>query len=176
MRNRWYRCQAGHPRHCRPGGVQRHEGAVHEVWRGLPPRLLSQWSEIFRGIRKNVSPGIYYPHPYYSSLTKHNNDQVLRVKDRDEFPMLVVGNKADLDRSRQVRPPYQFYQWCLKHSNTFLGIQAGMREYGKTTEDSIHWMQCKESDERGSGFLRACSPNQEISSSGETNHPGPERQ
>merc|ERR1712141_122953 len=28
--------------------------------------------------------------------------QVLRVKDRDEFPMLVVGNKADLDRSRQV--------------------------------------------------------------------------
>jgi len=28
--------------------------------------------------------------------------QVLRVKDRDEFPMLVVGNKADLDKSRQV--------------------------------------------------------------------------
>merc|ERR1712062_46540 len=27
---------------------------------------------------------------------------VLRVKDRDEFPMLVVGNKADLDRNRQV--------------------------------------------------------------------------
>jgi len=28
--------------------------------------------------------------------------QVLRVKDRDEFPMLIVGNKADMDRSRQV--------------------------------------------------------------------------
>ena len=28
--------------------------------------------------------------------------QVLRVKDRDEFPMLIVGNKADLDRNRQV--------------------------------------------------------------------------
>jgi len=28
--------------------------------------------------------------------------QVLRVKDRDEFPMLIVGNKADLDKSRQV--------------------------------------------------------------------------
>jgi Ras-related protein R-Ras2 len=28
--------------------------------------------------------------------------QVLRVKDRDEFPMLIVGNKADLDRHRQV--------------------------------------------------------------------------
>jgi len=28
--------------------------------------------------------------------------QVLRVKDRDEFPMLIVGNKADIDRQRQV--------------------------------------------------------------------------
>ena len=35
--------------------------------------------------------------------------QVLRVKDRDEFPMLIVGNKADMDRQRQVRklPPGQ---------------------------------------------------------------------
>lgn len=28
--------------------------------------------------------------------------QVLRVKDRDEFPMLIVGNKADLDNQRAV--------------------------------------------------------------------------
>jgi len=28
--------------------------------------------------------------------------QVLRVKDRDEFPMLIVGNKADLEKNRQV--------------------------------------------------------------------------
>lgn len=28
--------------------------------------------------------------------------QILRVKDRDEFPMLMVGNKADLDHQRQV--------------------------------------------------------------------------
>ncbi|XP_059472925.1 ras-like protein 2 isoform X2 [Neocloeon triangulifer] len=43
--------------------------------------------------------------------------QILRVKDRDEFPMLLVGNKADLDRqrisqadaaalSRQLKIPY----------------------------------------------------------------------
>ncbi|CAG0881317.1 unnamed protein product [Darwinula stevensoni] len=30
--------------------------------------------------------------------------QILRVKDRDEFPMLVVGNKADLDHQRTVSP------------------------------------------------------------------------
>lgn len=28
--------------------------------------------------------------------------QILRVKDRDEFPMILVGNKADLDLQRQV--------------------------------------------------------------------------
>jgi len=28
--------------------------------------------------------------------------QILRVKDRDEFPMLMVGNKADLDHHRSV--------------------------------------------------------------------------
>ncbi|KAK0140244.1 Ras-related protein R-Ras2 [Merluccius polli] len=28
--------------------------------------------------------------------------QILRVKDRDEFPMILVGNKADLDPQRQV--------------------------------------------------------------------------
>lgn len=29
--------------------------------------------------------------------------QILRVKDRDEFPMLMVGNKADLDHQRAVK-------------------------------------------------------------------------
>lgn len=28
--------------------------------------------------------------------------QILRVKDRDEFPMLMVGNKVDLEQQRQV--------------------------------------------------------------------------
>uniref|UniRef100_A0A9L0SAB1 RAS related 2 n=1 Tax=Equus caballus TaxID=9796 RepID=A0A9L0SAB1_HORSE len=28
--------------------------------------------------------------------------QILRVKDRDEFPMILIGNKADLDHQRQV--------------------------------------------------------------------------
>uniref|UniRef100_A0A2K5CQH9 RAS related 2 n=1 Tax=Aotus nancymaae TaxID=37293 RepID=A0A2K5CQH9_AOTNA len=29
--------------------------------------------------------------------------QILRVKDRDEFPMILIGNKADLDHQRQKR-------------------------------------------------------------------------
>lgn len=28
--------------------------------------------------------------------------QILRVKDRDEFPMLMVGNKSDLEAQRVV--------------------------------------------------------------------------
>lgn len=34
--------------------------------------------------------------------------QILRVKDRDEFPMLMVGNKADLDHHRAVRTMFFF--------------------------------------------------------------------
>lgn len=44
------------------------------------------------------------------SLTDYNSfaeiskfqKQILRVKDRDEFPMLLVGNKCDLQQQRQV--------------------------------------------------------------------------
>jgi Ras-related protein R-Ras2 len=35
--------------------------------------------------------------------------QILRVKDRDEFPMLLVGNKADLDRQRVVSFKILYY-------------------------------------------------------------------
>ena len=31
--------------------------------------------------------------------------EILRVKDRDEFPVMLVGNKADLDSQRMVRKP-----------------------------------------------------------------------
>ena len=50
---------------------------------------------------------------------------VLRVKDRDEFPMLVVGNKADLDRNRQVRGLHVISE-ASNSPNNFLGLQAGM--------------------------------------------------
>ncbi|KAG9331678.1 hypothetical protein JZ751_018451 [Albula glossodonta] len=32
--------------------------------------------------------------------------QILRVKDRDEFPMILVGNKADLEPQRQLKVTY----------------------------------------------------------------------
>lgn len=44
------------------------------------------------------------------SLTDHSSfmeiakfqKQILRVKDRDEFPMILVGNKSDLEAQRRV--------------------------------------------------------------------------
>lgn len=41
-------------------------------------------------------------HPSFDEMMKFHK-QILRVKDRDEFPMLMVGNKADLDHQRAVR-------------------------------------------------------------------------
>merc|ERR1712038_1217248 len=40
----------------------------------------------------------------YEEIYKFHK-QVLRVKDRDEFPMLIVANKADLEKNRQVSRP-----------------------------------------------------------------------
>ncbi|KAM8927323.1 ras-related protein R-Ras [Pelodytes ibericus] len=37
----------------------------------------------------------------FNEISKFHT-QILRVKDRDEFPMILVGNKADLDLQRQV--------------------------------------------------------------------------
>lgn len=40
-------------------------------------------------------------HSSFDEILKFHR-QILRVKDRDEFPMLMVGNKADLDHQRIV--------------------------------------------------------------------------
>ena len=32
----------------------------------------------------------------------HFQEQILRIKDADTFPMVLVGNKSDLDAQRQV--------------------------------------------------------------------------
>ena len=40
-------------------------------------------------------------HSSFDEIFKFHR-QILRVKDRDEFPMLMVGNKADLDHQRAV--------------------------------------------------------------------------
>lgn len=54
---------------------------------------------------KESSPNICLPPPSLCSFNEINkfHTQILRVKDRDEFPMILVGNKADLDMQRQVR-------------------------------------------------------------------------
>lgn len=40
--------------------------------------------------------------------------QILRVKDRDEFPMLMVGNKSDLEAQRVVCK-HQKFVWVLSN-------------------------------------------------------------
>jgi GTPase SAR1 family protein len=47
--------------------------------------------------------------------------QILRVKDRDEFPMILIGNKADLDHQRQVRrnfPVGKICKWNVAFNET----------------------------------------------------------
>ena len=42
-----------------------------------------------------MSPGSYHE-------VQKFHTQILRVKDRDDFPMVLVGNKADLEHQRVV--------------------------------------------------------------------------
>jgi small GTP-binding protein len=39
--------------------------------------------------------------------------QILRVKDKDYFPMVVVGNKSDLEHERKVTYNGTIVSWCL---------------------------------------------------------------
>lgn len=46
----------------------------------------------------------------YNEIQKFHT-QILRVKDRDDFPMVLVGNKADLEQRAVMLPGYtsEFY-------------------------------------------------------------------
>uniref|UniRef100_A0A8C0IYJ1 RAS related 2 n=1 Tax=Chelonoidis abingdonii TaxID=106734 RepID=A0A8C0IYJ1_CHEAB len=52
--------------------------------------------------------------------------QILRVKDRDEFPMILVGNKADLDHQRQVTQE-EGQQLARQLKVTYMEASAKMR-------------------------------------------------
>lgn len=48
--------------------------------------------------------------------------QILRVKDRDEFPMLLVANKSDLENQRMVCLTWFLYFWLLSFQAFNSGI------------------------------------------------------
>ena len=55
--------------------------------------------------------------------------EILRVKDRDEFPIMLVGNKADLEQQRVVS---FFKHYILKNSDVLPCAQ--------TEKSSLHWI------------------------------------
>lgn len=60
-------------------------------------------------------------HPSFDEISKFHR-QILRVKDRDEFPMLIVGNKADLESQRAVGffSVYSMLHYTLSNDNALL--------------------------------------------------------
>ena len=47
------------------------------------------------------------------------------MKDRDEFPMLIVANKADLDKNRQVDTVY-FQLASVNNISSAPGVKTGV--------------------------------------------------
>lgn len=56
-------------------------------------------------------------HASFAEISKFHK-QILRVKDRDEFPMLLVGNKSDLSSQRRVSSHFSSIQLKKKKFTT----------------------------------------------------------
>ncbi|XP_074075835.1 ras-related protein R-Ras isoform X2 [Macrotis lagotis] len=52
--------------------------------------------------------------------------QILRVKDRDDFPIVLVGNKADLETQRQV-PRSEAAAFCSSRHIAYFEASAKLR-------------------------------------------------
>uniref|UniRef100_A0A8D0GZX3 RAS related n=1 Tax=Sphenodon punctatus TaxID=8508 RepID=A0A8D0GZX3_SPHPU len=61
----------------------------------------------------------------FNEISKFHT-QILRVKDRDEFPMILVGNKADLDLQRQV-PREEALSFARESHITYMEASAKIR-------------------------------------------------
>lgn len=79
-------------------------------------------------------------HSSFDEMFKFHR-QILRVKDRDEFPMLMVGNKSDMEAQRTVSL-YKFYKmleiWLISVLN--IGCFGWSTTTGSSIENSIYWM------------------------------------
>lgn len=82
-------------------------------------RRICAKNEVFYGLFVQKTPHNATCDMFYSfeEIYKFQR-QILRVKDRDEFPMILVGNKADLELQRQVSPTdcRDLYPLTGKHS------------------------------------------------------------
>ncbi|XP_028929112.1 ras-related protein R-Ras [Ornithorhynchus anatinus] len=63
--------------------------------------------------------------PSFNEIGKLHT-QILRVKDRDDFPMVLVGNKADLEETRQV-PRDAALSFAHSHRLPYLEASAKLR-------------------------------------------------
>ena len=56
--------------------------------------------------------------------------EILRVKDRDEFPVMLVGNKADLDSQRMVRKTLDYsIEWVVSNERAVYAIRQRFSPY-----------------------------------------------
>ncbi|XP_069461283.1 ras-related protein R-Ras [Ambystoma mexicanum] len=69
----------------------------------------------------------------FNEISKFHT-QILRVKDRDEFPMILVGNKADLDLHRQV-PKEEAMSFARENHIPYIEASAKIR---LNVDESFH--------------------------------------
>lgn len=107
----------------------------------------------------------------YSITSKQSFDeittfqqQILRVKDKDYFPMVVVGNKCDLEGEREVSRQGTYVTTVLLLQKRWLTEVHNYRgrESGEVIWVQVHRDISQVTDPCRPGFLRYRSGDQEI--------------
>ncbi len=151
-------------RHSWSRRIQCDARSIHEKWTGIFACVFLDWQNnvnvlsVFAG--GHDRPELYVDNFRLAEACRLYK-QILRVKDQDEFPMILVGNKCDLQRQRVVSTSMNFifkYQTLGSHSNP-KDNQSNDRRYQKPASYTVHGDECKDPIECWRGFPWACKNN-----------------
>ena len=76
---------------------------------------------------------VYFPRGLSQFILPFHREQILRVKNDDNIPFLLVGNKADLEEKRQVtvdEAQQRAQQWSVPYVETSAKTRANVDKVG----------------------------------------------
>ncbi|XP_023604269.1 ras-related protein R-Ras [Myotis lucifugus] len=95
----------------------------HSPWGGIPETPIFSWGG---GVLSSRTSRLWASFLCSFNEVSKLFTQILRVKDRDDFPIVLVGNKADLEAQRQV-PRSEANTFSASHHVAYFEASAKLR-------------------------------------------------